>query len=154
MSVAYLLLRCIVDHEDICDDLAVCIHKGLVIGVGQVDVSSLLIIKGQDETMGNVFVESLRAVIRTPFEVLHFRNLILQRCEVFDECFDLCGCGVITVFKGHYMSQGTIVLGESFIHGKKGDAANKEDLSNSFHGGMFCRKIIPDCEMSDLKLRL
>ena len=90
-----------VDHEDVVQDWFEDRHECLVLGVGEIGFACLFVWEGNDEAVGESFVEPFRTVVLAPFEGADAGNLSFQGGEFPLDFTDLRGIGVFLELEAH-----------------------------------------------------
>ena len=93
-----------VDHKDIIEDGFENGDESFVVRVGEVCRPGLLVFKGDDEAVGESFVQSFRAVVLSPFEGADSGNLSFQCGEFPLDLSNLRGIGVFLELEAHDMT--------------------------------------------------
>jgi len=90
-----------VDHKDILEDGLEDGNESFVVGVREVCRPGLFVVEGDDEAVGESFVEPFRTVVLAPFEGADAGNLSFQGSEFPLDFSDLSGIGVFLELEAH-----------------------------------------------------
>ena len=131
----FLLFRHEVDNKGLVEDGKELLHEGLVILMGQVGLQPLLVLEGDDETVGVSLGEVFGAHVGSPLVVRDGADLGGKSSEgLFDGC-DLVPGGIVLELEADDVAVGArlflVMIGKGLrAHECKG---KREDQKDDFH---------------------